>query len=70
MNLQLHAIKIPHDDGHLCPFRGLGQQRRLAQEVCGFGSSRTSTLPIRSIVEDGIGLRRLRLLLLLLLLLL
>jgi hypothetical protein len=69
-DLKLHTFDVPHNNSHLCPLGSLVEQGHLAQIVCRFGSSLTSTITVRSILEAGMSLRALRLLWSLLLLLL
>jgi hypothetical protein len=56
-SLELHALDVSHNDGHLCPLRRLVEQRHLAQVVCGLGCSLACTLPVRLVLEAWVSLR-------------
>jgi len=63
-SLELHALDVPHNDGHLCPLRRLVEQRHLAEVICGLGSSLACTFSVRSILEAWVSLWACRLCLL------
>jgi hypothetical protein len=55
-SLQLHAIEIAHDDGHLGPLSSLGQQSSLAQIAGRLGGGSAGAVAVRSVVEGGMPL--------------
>jgi type IV secretory pathway VirB2 component (pilin) len=61
-DLELHALNVSHDNGHLGSLCSLVEQCHLAQIVCSLCGSLTRTLAVRSILEAGVSLRALGLL--------
>lgn len=58
-NLELHALNIPHDNGHLCPLCGLIQQCHLTEKAVCLGGCLSRTLPIGLVLQTRMPLRAL-----------
>jgi hypothetical protein len=54
--LQLHAVEVAHDDGHLRPLRSLGQKCGLVEEALRLGSRPARSVPVGLVLEAAVAL--------------